>query len=191
MQTLRVMAHIAGWRILAIWAMLLPVITLAAEPAKKQSAKDQTTCELVLEGKHIEKLVLSGPVGPVGIRKEILQPNASVFLPPGHYMIGEVHLQGGYRCELYPSHPLGVPFDPERLVLAPDKPCRFNIGAPLNSSVTVKRAGRLLKLDYQLLDAEGRTYRRNNPTENDRAHPPQFVVYQGDRQIGSGTFEYG
>ena len=53
-------------------------------------------------------------------------------------------------------------------------------------SLTVKRAGRLLTLDYQLLDADGQKFR--NP---DRNHPPRFTVYQGDRLVGSGTFEYG
>jgi hypothetical protein len=55
----------------------------------------------------------------------------------------------------------------------------------------VKRAGRLLKLDYQVLDGDGRKYRRNDPSSNDRSHPPQFAIYQGGCQIGSGTFEYG
>ena len=50
----------------------------------------------------------------------------------------------------------------------------------------MKRAGRLLTLDYQRLDANGQ--RAPNP---DRDHPPQFAVYQGDRLVGSGTFEYG
>ena len=53
-------------------------------------------------------------------------------------------------------------------------------------SLTVKRAGRLLTLDCQRLGANGQ--RAPNP---DRDHPPKFAVYQGDRQIGSGTFEYG
>jgi len=60
-----------------------------------------------------------------------------------------------------------------------------NPGVP-TSSVTVKRAGRLMMMDYKLLDANGQKSR--NP---DRTHPPRFAVYQGDRLVGSGTFEYG
>ena len=72
------------------------------------------------------------------------------------------------------------------LTLAPNKPCRPNLGAPLSPSVTVKRMGRLLKLDYQLRDDAGWTYQNN-----ERTKPPTFAIYQGDREIGSGTFEYG
>ena len=53
-------------------------------------------------------------------------------------------------------------------------------------SLTVKRAGRLLTLDCQRLGTNGQ--RAPNP---DRDHPPKFAVYQGDRLVGSGTFEYG
>jgi hypothetical protein len=60
-----------------------------------------------------------------------------------------------------------------------------NPGVP-NPTLTVKRAGRLLTLDCQLLDANGQKSR--NP---DRNRPPTFAVYQGDQLVGSGTFEYG
>jgi hypothetical protein len=60
------------------------------------------------------------------------------------------------------------------------------VGLPLTSSVTAKRESRLLTLDYQLLDADGLKYR-----QNERTNPSQFAVYQGDRLIGSGSFEYG
>ena len=56
----------------------------------------------------------------------------------------------------------------------------------LTPSVSVKRVGRFLKLDYQLLDANGRKY-----TVDARSSQPQFTIYQGDQKIGSGSFEYG
>jgi hypothetical protein len=59
----------------------------------------------------------------------------------------------------------------------------------LTPCVTVKRVDRFLKLDCQLLDANGQKYTGN--LIDRYAHPPQFVVYQGDRQIGSGAFAYG
>jgi hypothetical protein len=57
---------------------------------------------------------------------------------------------------------------------------------PPTPTVTAKRAGRLLVLNCDLRDANGRKYQ-----PNDRANPPQFAVYQGDTLVGSGTFEYG
>ena len=59
----------------------------------------------------------------------------------------------------------------------------------LTPHVTVKRVDRYLKLDCQLLDGDGQKYSGN--LIDRYAHPPQFAVYQGDRQIGSGTFAYG
>ena len=52
--------------------------------------------------------------------------------------------------------------------------------------VTAKRQGRLLTLDCQLRDAGGRKY-----TSQTRTNPPRFAIYQGDREIASGSFEYG
>ena len=51
--------------------------------------------------------------------------------------------------------------------------------------VTAQREGRLLVLRCELRNADGSQYREN------REYPPQFVVYQGDELIGSGSFEYG
>jgi len=180
MQTLRAAVNFAGWRILSIWAMLLPTIALAKEPAKGQPARDSSSCELIL-GKRIESLTLTDQQGqPVVFRR-----GSGMCLPPGQYLIQGIDLPGGYSSLTYGGHP------PDRLTLVPGKPCRFDIRAPLTPSVAVKREGRLLKLDYQLLDGDGRKYRRNDPSGSDRSHPPQFAVYQGESLIGSGSFEYG
>lgn len=50
--------------------------------------------------------------------------------------------------------------------------------------VKVSRWGRSLKL--QLLDGAGKKFSARN-----RAQPPQFAIYQDDREIDSGQFEYG
>jgi hypothetical protein len=162
---------------LSVW-LSLPLAILTAEPVKGQPARDPASCELVLEGKHIETLLLTDPHGQP---KSLIRPGTREFLPPGQYVIVQIQLEGGYWS--YPK------FAEPKLILAPGKPCRANFGAPLNPTVAVKRAGRLLKLDYQLLDGDGRSYRKGD--NSDRAHPPQFTIYQGDRKTGSGTFEYG
>jgi hypothetical protein len=179
------MASFTTWRILPIWLMLLPVIAVAKEPAKEQSALELPQCELIL-GKHIKNLWLFNQQGQQPMYR---RRGSSMFVtPPGQYRIQEIDLQGGYSA--FPRSGYSGPWA-DWLTLAPGKACRFDIKAPLTSSVSVKRAGRLLKLDYQLLDGDGRKYRRNDRSGKDRAHPPQFAVYQGNRQIGSGTFEYG
>ncbi len=61
----------------------------------------------------------------------------------------------------------------------------------LTPQVQVTRAGRLLNLDYQLVDASGRSRADELRQQQQRNTPPRFTVWQGGREIGSGTFEYG
>ena len=183
MKTLRAIAIFTDWRILAIGA-LLPAFGLAAEPAKKPPPFDPTTwnCELIL-GKHIRSLSLVDQYGQFAASRS---RRASMFLPPGQYTIQQIDLDGGFFSTRQDfAHP------EKPLKLAPGTPCRFDIRTPLTPSVTVKRAGRLLTLDYQLLDGDGRKYRRNGPAVTDSSLKPKFAVYQGDRLMDSGNFEYG
>ena len=134
-----------------------------------------SVCQLVLEGRHIEKLLLSDEQGN---QKEIVHPGPTVSLPSGNYWIVEIELHGGYRATSRGSI--------QSLSLSCDDPCQAAIGAPLEPNVTVKREGRLLKLDYRLLDANGRKTRRVSSVAS-----TEFAIYQGDQKIGSGSFEYG
>ena len=177
MRTSRTAACFVGRHVFPVCAIFLPVIALAAEASTEPTAQDSPGCELILEGKCIESIKLYDEQGQT---KSFVKPDASVFLPPGRYGIEEIELQGGYSAG--PS----FGFSDQEFVLSPDKPCRLKCGAPLTPTVIVKRAGRLLQLDYQLLDAAGQEY--HSP---EYENPPTFVVCQGDRQIGSGTFEYG
>ena len=168
---------------LSLW-LFLPAVSLTAEPVKGQAGQEPPACELIL-GKHIEKLSLTNQQGQLTTYR---RSGFSMFLPPGQYVIETIDLQGGYSS----SPRFGYSGQQaDRITLMPGKPCQFNIRAPLKPSVAVKRVGRLLKLDYQLLDGDGRVYRRNDPSGNDRIHQPQFAIYQGESKIGSGTFEYG
>ena len=58
----------------------------------------------------------------------------------------------------------------------------------LSPQVQVQRAGRILTLDFQLVDAQGR---RHPPGRESRSTPPTFNVYKDGQPIGSGSFEYG
>ena len=75
---------------------------------------------------------------------DIRNPGHSVFLPPGRYLFQVVDFPAG----------LSVRTDID-FVLTPEKPYRLDIGASVKPRVTVKREGRLLKLEYELLDAGG------------------------------------
>jgi hypothetical protein len=58
----------------------------------------------------------------------------------------------------------------------------------LSPRVRVRRAGRLLTLDFELVDPQGQ---RHNPGRDRRVDPPTFAVYKNSQLVGSGSFEYG
>ncbi len=53
--------------------------------------------------------------------------------------------------------------------------------------VTIERHGRLLVLTYGPKPGAGGLM----PSTGVRGEPPRFAVYQGQRQVASGQFEYG
>jgi len=178
MKTLRTLLRFDRCCTLVAFSLVLPAVATAAAPAKERAAEDASTCELLLEGRGIEKLTL---VNELGLRKEITRPGRSVRLPPGKYRIEEIRLhrlQGGYHTEPRTD-------GQQVLRLSPDKPCRLKIGAIL-PHVTAKRQGRLLTLDCEVRDDDGRKY-----TNAGHINPPRFTIYQADQEIASGTFEYG
>ena len=74
-----------------------------------------------------------------------------------------------------------------RITVNDTKPAVLTAGGPLTNSVSVIRQGRKLSLNYQLVGAGG-AYQLVN---QDRSHPPEFTVYQGDQKVASGKFEFG
>lgn len=58
---------------------------------------------------------------------------------------------------------------------------------PQTARVEVAREGRLLTLDYRLLDAQG----RNCIDQKWMTNAPRFTILQAGQEIGAGSFEYG
>ncbi len=56
----------------------------------------------------------------------------------------------------------------------------------LTPHVQVTRQGRVLRMNYELLDAQG----NQSPTV-DRDHKPRFRIRRDGQEIASGDFEYG
>jgi hypothetical protein len=67
----------------------------------------------------------------------------------------------------------------------------YRAGVPMNHSVVISRMGRVLKLDYQLIGADGEHYNIREITDYDYSKKPAVAIYQGDVQVASGSFEYG
>ena len=54
-------------------------------------------------------------------------------------------------------------------------------------TVAVNRQGRRLILEYKLLDPAGHELDLREMAQE----PPRFTVYQGDRKLATGQFEFG
>ena len=137
--------------------------------------------ELKVAGQFIQRLLLEGEPYLVILD----QPPATVRVPVGSYGEPKVQLQKGealaYLQERYPSAR-------QRLTVGDKQPAVLTVGGPLTNFVTVTRRGASLYLSYELKGAAGRGYTLNTPA---REHPPEFVVSQGGKKIGSGKFEFG
>ena len=68
-----------------------PAIVATHKQPASATARKPGDCELILEGKSIERLVL---LDPHGLTKVIPSPGASVFLPPGRYVLQQVDFRG-------------------------------------------------------------------------------------------------
>jgi hypothetical protein len=73
------------------------------------------------------------------------------------------------------------------MTISENKPAVLVAGGPLTNSVSISRRGKHLTMDYQLAGVGG-AYQLVN---QDRSHPPEFTIYQGDKKVGSGKFEFG
>jgi hypothetical protein len=154
----------------SILLLLLAGGVKAGEAAKKRAA-GSANGQLVIEGRHIETLILEKPNGD---SQTINRPGSTVSLPAGQYKLFSVTLTGGFQSYLMQS-----------FTLSPGKPYHVKVGAPLTPQLEASRQGRVLELDYALVDAGGGEYRPED------ADPPRFTVYNGDQVVGSGAFEYG
>ena len=74
--------------------------------------------------------------------------------------------------------------------MTPEGPNELVVGAPLYPSVTAKRQGEFIHMNYDTVDGAGRSYQWSRQHLS-RSSPPTFTVYSGDEVIGSGSFEYG
>ena len=200
-------ARPAGRFFLAAASVLLLAPAAAAQFQGQAAAEDRPACEVSL-GKHIETLDLYEDWHPgkqrlYSCRRVILEKHTEaidlydghseqrlsrrygsiVFLPAGKYHVAYIGLEGGFvTCPDIWHSELAA----DRVELAPGRPYRFELKGPLTPSVSVKRVGGLLQLEYHLLDSDERDYRKVGDV--DFANRPQFAIYQGDRRIGSGTF---
>ncbi len=135
--------------------------------------------ELRITGESVERVMLEGG----GYRVVLHKPGAVVRVPAGRYTSARVCLQKGGTQAYWDERSQGA----RRLTVSEQAPAVLTAGGPLTNSVTVSRRGKNLSLSYQMVGAGG-VYAMVN---QDRSHPPEFTVYQGDKKVASGKFQFG
>ena len=133
--------------------------------------------ELRLEGRYIERLVLKCNDGHT---EALNDPEETLKLPAGQYILQNVRLKGGYTHQTTPDNP-------NRVTISKDSPALLKVGGPLNQTISIRRKGRILELTYALVGVGGETY----VTTANQDRRPTFAVYKGDREIAAGEFEFG
>ena len=135
--------------------------------------------ELTLEGQFIQRLVLDG-AGLVILDT----PARKNLLPVDNYRVRGIYLQsipGAPRlaCNVDRIPPVEVTAGTAQ---------HLKVGGPLESSVLASARGSMLQLDYLLKGTGGEPYTLVN---TGRIKPPRFAIYKGDRQLATGSFEFG
>jgi len=138
--------------------------------------------EVKLGGQFIQRLQLRD--GPCLVVLDA--PADTVRVPVGRYGEQLVRLGQGRMVAHLERPTFGAKSEP--LTVSADKPATLVAGGPLTNSVTMTRRGGQLVLNYHLVGAGGKTYQF---ATTDRSKPPQFAVFQGDKKIASGKFEFG
>jgi hypothetical protein len=135
------------------------------------------TGQLIIKGKSIEHLLLEDKLNK---RHNFKSPDEIISLPPGEYRPELVTLKGGFSCSTYSFT------DEKCFKIEAGKTTELNMGAPLAPAIKVTRSGNMLVLGYELRGIGGEQY-----NDQSRENAPGFVVYKGDKQVGSGKFEFG
>ena len=160
-------------------ALIVSALVLVHGSAVATHGGQEEVGELRIEGEGLKELILKDEAGR---HKTIDQFDSPVTLAKGEYSIESITLQGGHASS-YSHIPGGL-----RVVVDVNAPATLKIGAPLRQVVKVTRQGPVIVLNYELIGQGGEQYRVNR-TQN--CPGPSFTVYRGDREVGSGTFEFG
>jgi hypothetical protein len=133
--------------------------------------------ELKMSGESLYYAVLCATNGYTAV---LWEPRGTLKVPQGMYTVSAVWLKKGA------AEAFRLPAEP--LLINATIPTTLVLGGPLTNSVTLSRQGRKLNMNYQLVGADGGSYRI---AQQDRTKPPEFAVYHGGKKVLSGRFEFG
>ncbi len=133
--------------------------------------------DVKFSGEHLQRVAMHG--GPYLVMLD--QPTGAVKVPAGTYSQASVWLKSG-DTEAY------SPQRSSSILVRTGQTSEVSLGGPLTNSVAVARRMNSLNLSYSLVGAAGMTYELS---KQDRTKPPEFAIYQGDKKLASGKFEFG
>ncbi len=162
----------------------------AASPAWCATADESGLCELKIDGHSIVSLTLIQQRDPsagqyAGLSgKQYDRPGKSLWLPAGRYRIENVQVEGSFESGERFGH------QDQWFELTPGVTHQLVCGAPLAPRVTVKRHGKFLEMDCDLVNRAGRSYVSRREFDQ-QLPPPRFSVYKYDELLGTESFAYG
>ncbi|MDH7600151.1 MAG: hypothetical protein QHH07_11045 [Sedimentisphaerales bacterium] len=117
-----------------------------------------------------------------------LDPCETTFsVPAGDYQVTFVGLGGGTRDGT--RHIPAQGYQGTRVLVREGQDAELRLGTPLRHHVELRRAGRVLLLEYKLVGQGGEVYDLRRLF--DTPPRPTFVVYKGQKAIVSEKFEFG
>ncbi len=153
-----------------------PTLQLRLEESPKPMGK------LNIEGEHIARLVLEFGSSTVLLH----YPQQNVSIPVGDYYCSGVYLYCKDAGLFNPQREFGT--KKESISITEDGLATLKAGGPLKNIVEINRSGTTLKLDYELIGIDNKSYTR---LSDSRDKPPIFTIYKGNKEIVSDKFEYG
>ena len=112
----------------------------------------------------------------------IFEPNQpAISIPVGNYTCQALNLRPQGQNHVY------VQGLDKRVTIKQGELSTLKLGAPLKSTVSVNRANKCLVLNFKMVGQGGEEYSSSGTRET----TPRFKVFQGDKEVHSGEFEYG
>ena len=149
-----------------------------AQPKLRFQEIPAKTGELKLGGDFIREVRLEGVDTVL-----LFNPPPAVPVPAGLY---QNHQIAYLAAPGKPVEAFVISYD--HLTVTAGKTTVFDVGGPLRSSIQVSQSGRTLRLIHRLTGIGGLPVVR---TGQANPRPPAFAIYQGDRRLAAGQFEYG
>lgn len=133
----------------------------------------QDLMDISFEGQYVSRIMLRD--GEYRIYGIVDWPQPNMRIPKGSYYLSRVDLLDSFYGYSRNS----------RLIIS-GRNTQIKAGGPVKQEVKVSRMGATLKFDYSLKGTGGLGY-----SADSYSNRATFAIYQGDKKVEGGNFEYG